>query len=124
MAPPPSDRRPTWIATLPRTSALGSTPSRRTERSILAAPRLSETAAFCWGGNFQGQLGDLTNTSSDVPVAVQGSHTFAAIDAGGGHTCGVTTAEEAFCWGSNDFGQLGDGNPMSSDVPVAVQGVH
>lgn len=57
-------------------------------------------------------------------MAVQGSHTFAAIDAGGGHTCGVTTAEEAFCWGSNDFGQLGDGNPMSSDVPVAVQGVH
>ena len=69
-----------------------------------------------------------------VPVA--GGLTFAGVDAGGGHTCGVAAAGAAYCWGLNETGQLGTGSatgPESclgmnepfqpcSTVPVAVAG--
>jgi alpha-tubulin suppressor-like RCC1 family protein len=82
-------------------------------------------AAYCWGLNSRGQLGDATNTNSNVPVAVSGSHTFASVGVGSsGHSCGVTTAGVAYCWGNNDSGELGDGTNNASSVPVAVSGGH
>src|SRR6185295_15895794 len=44
------------------------------------------------------------------------------INAGGAHTCGVTTAERTFCWGSNSNGQLGDGTTTNRPKPVEVTG--
>ena len=80
-------------------------------------------AAYCWGSNFQGALGDgNAEIGSDTPVLVQGGHTFTAVSAGL-HTCGVTTAGAAYCWGRNFFGQLGDGNggtTGATDMPVRV----
>jgi hypothetical protein len=85
-------------------------------------------AAYCWGGNNAGQLGDGTgggSAFSDFPVAVLGGHTFAVISAGQGHTCGVTATGDAFCWGDNVSGQLGDGNlGMDSHIPIGVLGGH
>jgi alpha-tubulin suppressor-like RCC1 family protein len=85
-------------------------------------------AAYCWGDNNSGQLGNGTNTSSNVPVAVSGGHTFASVRAGGAggatHSCGVTTAGAAYCWGFNTSGELGDGTNTQSNVPVAVSGGH
>ncbi len=56
-------------------------------------------AAYCWGNNREGELGDGTTTNSSSPVRVAGGLSFAAVSAGGGHTCGVTTASAAYCWG-------------------------
>jgi alpha-tubulin suppressor-like RCC1 family protein len=82
-------------------------------------------AAYCWGLNDFGQLGNGTNTNSNVPVAVSGGHTFASVSADGVfHSCGVTTAGAGYCWGQNIDGQLGNGMNTDSNVPVAVSGGH
>jgi len=79
-------------------------------------------AAYCWGFNSYGQIGDGSTNWSHVPVAVSGGLTFASLSAGGSLTCGVTTSGAAYCWGSNFYGELGDGSTSDSDAPVAVTG--
>ena len=80
-------------------------------------------AAYCWGKNDFGQVGDGSNVERDTPVPVAGGLTFASVDAGGNHTCGLTTSGVAYCWGRNaSDGLLGNGSTASSDVPVPVAG--
>jgi alpha-tubulin suppressor-like RCC1 family protein len=79
-------------------------------------------AAYCWGYNDYGQLGNGNFTTSTVPVAVTGNLTFSALSAGnGGQACGIATGGAAYCWGYNGSGQLGSGAPFSS-TPLAVSG--
>src|SRR5207249_2316596 len=66
-------------------------------------------AAYCWGYNVYGQLGDGTTTDRLTPVLVAGGVSFAAVSAGELHTCGLTAAGAAYCWGPGGNGQLGDG---------------
>jgi len=72
-------------------------------------------AAYCWGDNSDGELGDGTTAfSSTTPVPVAGELTFATVSAGFSHTCGVTTAGALYCWGGG-YIPLGD-----SSTPVVV----
>lgn len=83
----------------------------------------SAGAAYCWGGNDYGKLGDGTSgTDRLAPVAVLGGLTFQSIAPGHFHTCGVTTAGAAYCWGDNESGALGTGDSTSTNQPVAVAG--
>ena len=79
-------------------------------------------AAYCWGGNGNGQLGEGTASDRAGPVAVTAGLVFHAISAGAGFACGLTTGGAAYCWGDNGFGQLGDGTTGRRLGPVAVSG--
>ncbi len=80
-------------------------------------------AAYCWGDNTTGALGDGTTASSTTPVLVAGGFTFATVSAGYFHTCGVTTSGAGYCWGGGTSGLgLGDGTTFFSSTPVAVAG--
>ena len=79
-------------------------------------------AAYCWGYNVWGQLGDGTTTQRSRPVRVTGGLRFAAVDAGSYFTCGLTGGGAAYCWGENRDGELGDGTTTARSSPVAVAG--
>jgi alpha-tubulin suppressor-like RCC1 family protein len=80
-------------------------------------------AAYCWGFNGEGQLGDGTTTERSTPVLVAGGLTFKSLAAGNySHTCGVATTGTAYCWGSNINGQLGDGTTTNRLTPTPVAG--
>jgi alpha-tubulin suppressor-like RCC1 family protein len=60
----------------------------------------SSGAAYCWGQNYYGELGNGTTDSSAVPVPVTGGLSFVTIGAGHAHTCALTTSGAAYCWGA------------------------
>jgi len=83
-------------------------------------------AAYCWGYDLYGQLGDGQPGAEDetrsAPGLVAGGVSFAAVSAAFDHTCGVTAAGTGYCWGNNGSGQLGDGTTTHRSTPVLVAG--
>ncbi|MDR6999281.1 HYR domain-containing protein [Neobacillus niacini] len=90
---------------------------------------LNDGTVLTWGNNEYGQLGDGTNTSSNVPVQVLGTggsgflNNVVAIAAGGFHSLALLNDGTVVGWGNNESGQLGDGNNTDSDFPVPVSGL-
>jgi alpha-tubulin suppressor-like RCC1 family protein len=82
-------------------------------------------AVYCWGSNFNGQLGaGLPDSYKTAPVAVVGlTNGVRSISAGGNHACAVKENGHVVCWGRNSNGQLGDGTFNLSNTPVEVDGI-
>src|SRR5205807_3328337 len=55
-------------------------------------------AAYCWGNNVDGRLGDGTTIDRATPAPVTGGLRYRTI-ATGGETCGLSTSGAAYCWG-------------------------
>ena len=89
----------------------------------VCAIRSTDSTAFCWGWNSNGQLG---NGASDVaePQAVTGGLQFMRISAGQIHTCGIAVDSLAYCWGQQGLGRLGNNQGASAAIstPTAVDG--
>jgi alpha-tubulin suppressor-like RCC1 family protein len=78
-------------------------------------------AAYCWGGNSSGGLGDGTTTMQFSPVAVAGGLSFSGLSIGSYHTCGLSAGGAVYCWGWNGRGQLGDGTTTDRPLPNRVR---
>jgi alpha-tubulin suppressor-like RCC1 family protein len=46
--------------------------------------------------------------------------TWAAVQTGGGYTCGLRIDQSLYCWGYNDVGQLGTGDTTDRLVPTQI----
>ncbi len=81
-------------------------------------------AAYCWGRNTYGELGNNSTGDQNAPVPVS-NMTSGVVSIAGGfyHTCGVTGDGAAKCWGYNNNGQLGDNSTDDSPIPVQVSGL-
>jgi alpha-tubulin suppressor-like RCC1 family protein len=78
--------------------------------------------AWCWGGNYNGQLGDGTSANRLMAVPVAGLSNVVAIAAADDHTCALTDDGEIWCWGWGGVGQLGNGVVTVFPAPVPVVG--
>jgi len=82
---------------------------------------LATGAAYCWGANDEGALGDGTMAGARSTAApVVGGHIFKQLAVGNLHTCGLKPAGTVFCWGDGRTGELGDGGTTSRAVPGPV----
>jgi alpha-tubulin suppressor-like RCC1 family protein len=75
-----------------------------------------------WGFNGDGEIGNGTTNSSDVPVKVKlpSGTKITQVRAGCDHAIALTSTGRVLAWGYNFFGQLGDGLNTDSNVPVFV----
>lgn len=80
---------------------------------------------YCWGGNFEGQLGIGTTDSSFSPVHVSPGTTFSEVVVGLWNTCALDGSGQAWCWGGNENGVLGSASPNAYETtPQPVSGSH
>lgn len=84
----------------------------------LAAP----SDIYCWGQGGSGQLGTGDTRNRTLPARVESGVTrlWAAVEAGGGHSCAIETNGVVSCWGLGNEGQLGLGDRISRGRPAPV----
>lgn len=100
----------------------------------MACAVIADGSVWCWGANDMGQLGDGTNTDSDVPVQVAGVADATAVVAGGSGTrpnsttvtrsayaCALLRDGTVQCWG--DLTNILAGSATPSSTPVAFAGL-
>ncbi len=93
----------------------------------LATGSDEKTAAYCWGYNASGQLGDGTTVSeSRLPKAVDATgalsgKTLLAISSNSKHTCVIASDSQIYCWGDGEHGKLGNNLISGTNVPVSIE---
>ncbi|MCP4606430.1 MAG: hypothetical protein GY847_38975 [Proteobacteria bacterium] len=75
---------------------------------------------WCWGDNYEGQVGNGTTTNTAVAVELMAGTTFIDVSVGMQFSCAVTSSGMPYCWGSNDYGQLGIGSNDDVTTPTRV----
>lgn len=83
----------------------------------------SDGTVMAWGRNSDGQLGDGTNTDSNIPVEVANLTDIIRVAAGKFHSIALKSDGTAWSFGKNGSGQLGNGSTVNSNIPVQVSGL-
>ena len=87
---------------------------------------IASGAAYCWGANTYGQLGNGGTAVSNSPVQVVNSTmagTVTSISAGRYYTCATAMSggdAVPYCWGYGSYGSLGNGGVTQPTSPMAV----
>jgi alpha-tubulin suppressor-like RCC1 family protein len=76
----------------------------------------------CWGGNYNGQLGDGSTVLKSVPTPVPGLTNVAAVATGRAHTCVALADGSVSCWGFK-FHVQENGLTKEAHSPVPVPGL-
>jgi alpha-tubulin suppressor-like RCC1 family protein len=84
---------------------------------------LAGNRAFCWGASTHGQAG-IPGGEVLTPIEFAPALRFAAISAGGIHTCGIDGEGVALCWGGDTQAQLGDSSLVSRAEPRPIRSGH
>lgn len=82
----------------------------------------SDGNTYAWGQNKYGQLGNGTQTGSNVPTRVHAPQgvAFSVVSAGENHVLAIGSDGNLYAWGGNTFGQFGNGSTASTSVPAKV----
>jgi alpha-tubulin suppressor-like RCC1 family protein len=101
--------------------------------NIIALPKISgyghslalksDSTVWSWGYNLNGQLGNGTNTDTNIAVQVNNLSGVIAITCGDNHSLALKADGTIWAWGYNASGQLGDGTTLDAKNPVQVSGI-
>lgn len=80
----------------------------------------SDGTLYGWGRNTEGQLGNGTTDSVNLPVSIDGLFTFKKIAGGRFHSLALDSDGWVYSWGANFFGQLGDGTWDDQTTPRRI----
>ena len=120
--------RPVYVRNGADTAAMAGV-TQLTAGSAHTCARLSNGRVTCWGANTEGQIGDGTGVTHDLPTLVLAANgaapltDVAQVVAGRTSTCARKAGGQVRCWGDNVHGQLGDGTHADRDLPGPVVGV-
>lgn len=78
--------------------------------------------AYCWGYNFNGQLGRGTESQWEEPAPVATELRFSSLVAGTWFTCGLDTMGHIYCWGSNQANDVESTIPVLQDAGMSFEG--
>lgn len=74
---------------------------------------------YCWGQNYDGQLGIGDSHQRDRPVRVSTRTDWDQVSSGGYHTCAIAKGE-LYCWGDNRDKQVGAATEDMFTTPLRV----
>jgi uncharacterized repeat protein (TIGR02543 family) len=81
---------------------------------------------FMWGWNKDGQLGDGTSITRNVPTEITSNFSLPigekilSLSMGSSHSSAFTSTGRVFMWGYNQFGQLGNGMNVNRNLPTEI----
>jgi len=87
---------------------------------------LDDVSVSCWGGNWDGRLGDGTTSQRTKPTQTSSlgtNRTAVAISSGSSHTCAILDNASVSCWGRGGFGRLGDGDTTNRNTPTQTASI-
>jgi len=94
---------PRWVP--PQPVSLGDAVTALSASTVGACAVTAAGAAYCWGRNVFGELGNGAWTEryapNPTPARVLGDQRWKSSSTAGGFACGLTAGGEAFCWGVN-----------------------
>ncbi len=84
----------------------------------------TDYAAFGWGGNKKGEVGNGSNENFvPTPASISGLSFVTAVSSGLRHSLSLRADGSVFAWGSNGFGQLGIEAAVNVRSPEQIPGI-
>ncbi len=82
----------------------------------------AQGAAFCWGTNTGGQLGDSSTTASNAPrrVILPSTVRLVAVSVGSRMACGLAATSAVYCWGDNANRGIGSATVLANPAATLV----